>query len=131
MTTTPPDQFISPEQWSAIKATVGALTEAEIHNEDHDLPGWFFELRDQLTQLMVATSDPVEPFAVSEHFCYLLDMFVAGSTLQSEIAEGSQLVIDWALQTLMSAATMGIMPNKDGQECIWLVVKSFGEPDDE
>ena len=126
---TAPDQFISPDQWGALKATVSALTEAEIDNDVHELPEWFFELRDQLTQLMVATTYPVQPFAVSEHFCFLLDMFIAGSTLQSEIADGSQLVIEWARQTLEAAATMDIWPIRHGERCIWLVVKSVEESD--
>ena len=119
-----PDQFISPDQWSSIKSTVAALNEAEVSG-DSDLADWFYELRDQLTQLLVATTEPVEPFAVTEHFAYLLDMFVAGSTLQSEIAEGSQLVVNWAIQTLMSCAALDILPKQGGEKSIWLVVHAM------
>ena len=122
---TAPDQFISPEQWAAVKATVNMLNSAEI--SDTDLPDWFYEFRDKLTQLIVATTNPVEPFELSEHFAWLLDMYVAGSLLQSEVADGSQLVVLWAQETLARMDTMGIKPNKDGQKSIWLVVKAMPE----
>lgn len=122
---THPDQFISPELWSAIKQTVAVLTEAETLNVDNELPGWFFELRDQLTQMIVATSFPVEPFPVSEHFCYLLDMYVAGAALQENVADGTKLVIDWARQALRTTAEMGIKPKRDGKECVWLVIHAM------
>ncbi|MEI7780338.1 MAG: hypothetical protein WCJ18_00260 [Planctomycetota bacterium] len=121
---TAPDQFISPEQWGAVKATVSMLNSAELQ-EDVDLPEWFYEFRDKLTELIVATTDPIAPFELSEHFAYLLDMYVAGSTLQSEVADGSQLVVLWAQETLSRMATMGIKPHKDGQKSIWLVVKAL------
>lgn len=114
-------QFISPEQWSGIKDTIGILNTAEA-NGGTDLADWFFDLRDHLQALMVATSEPVQPFEVSEHFCYLLDMYVAGSELQSDVGGGSQLVINWARQTLASAAAMDIAPIKNGDRSIWLVV---------
>lgn len=121
-----PDQFISPEQWGAIKNTVAVLNEAEADGGT-DLADWFYELRDQLTQLVISTSEPIRPFKVSGHFCYLLDMYVAGATLQEDVAEGSQLVVDWALQTLMAAASMGVLPKKDNDDAIWLVVHATNE----
>ena len=54
-------------------------------------------------------------------------MYVAGSLLQSEVADGSQLVVLWAQETLARMDTMGIKPNKDGQKSIWLVVKAMPE----
>ena len=121
-----PDQFISPDQWSGIKNTVAALNAAEV-DKDVDLPEWFYELRDHLTTLLVCTTTPVEPFAVTEHFAYLLDMFIAGAACQEEVAEGSQLVVEWATQTLISCAAMGIMPRKDSARAIWLVVHAMDE----
>lgn len=114
------DQAISPEQWDAIKATVSTLSGAEA--EQADIPDWFFGLRDKLSDLVVAATPPVQPFEVSEHFCYLLDMYVAGASLQEEIGGGTQQVLDWAEDTLRNAAMMGINPNKDGDKSIWLVV---------
>lgn len=122
-------QFISPDQWSGIKNTVSALNEAEAAGNT-DLADWFWELRDSLSELVIAASDPVKPFEVSEHFCYLLDMYVAGSLIQSSVGEGSRLVIDWARQTLESAAAFGINPRQGGTESIWLVVHAMeGEPE--
>ena len=122
-------QVISPDQWSSIKHTINALNEAEANGET-DLTDWFWELRDKLSELVVAATDPVKPFEVSEHFCYLLDMYVAGSTLQSNIGDGSRLVIEWAQQTLESAAAMGINPCQGGTEAIWLVVQAMeGNPE--
>ena len=44
-----------------------------------------------------------------------------------QVADGSQLVVLWAQETLARMDTMGIKPNKDGQKSIWLVVKAMPE----
>lgn len=96
------------------------LNGAEV--EQADLPDWFFGFRDKLSELVVAATPPVKPFEVSEHFCYLLDMYLAGATLQSEVGGGTQEVLNWAAQTLRSANAMGIHPNRGGDKSIWLVI---------
>lgn len=113
------DQAISPEQWNAIKATVSLLNGAEA--QQADLPDWFFGFRDALSELVVAATPPIKPFEVSEHFCYLLDMYIAGSTLQDDIGGGTQQVLLWAAQTLRAAKAMGIQPKQNGDKSIWLV----------
>lgn len=119
----PGEQAISPEQWDAIKATVSLLNAAEA--EQADLPDWFFGFRDKLSELVVAATPPIRPVEVSEHFCYLLDMYIAGASLQEAdaIGGGTQEVLNWAAQTLRSAALMGIEPVRDGSKSVWLVVQ--------
>lgn len=121
------DQAISPEQWDAIKATVILLNGAEA--QQADLPDWFFGFRDQLSELVVAATPPIKAFEVTEHFCYLLDMYVAGASLQDVIGDGTQEVLKWAAQTLRNASLMGIQPNQNGDKSVWLVVHPLeGKP---
>lgn len=98
------------------------LNEAEA--EQADLPDWFFGFRDKLSELVVAATPPIQPLQISEHFCYLLDMYIAGASLQEveAIGGGTQEVLNWAAQTLSCAAAMGIQPRQNGDKSVWLVV---------
>ena len=123
-----PDQMISPEQWAAIKGTVAALSAIEVSDPaPEELPGWFFDFRDHLRRLVVAATEPVEAFEFTEHFAYLLDMYVAGSSLQEEVADGSRLVIEWCQAALEASGALGISPKQDSTKSIWLVVHAFDE----
>lgn len=124
-----PNQFISPEQWGALQGTVSLFNQVEVLNTDGELPQWLFELRDQLQQLVVAATEPIQPFKVSQHFLYLLDLYLAGAVTQDEVADGTQLVLEWCRQTLESAERMGLRPKQDGDQAIYLVISNVGGND--
>jgi len=119
--------FLSPEQWGAVKGTITVLNTAEANDTDGELPTWQFELRDHLQQLVVTTTHPVQPFGVSEHFLYLLDLYVAGAATQTDISDGTRLFLDWCATTLHSAAELGLVPAKDGEQTVWLVIRDLDE----
>jgi hypothetical protein len=112
-------QFISPKQWQAVKNTVSALTGAEANDQLPD--PWWAELRDGLNRLVVSATEPVQPFEVTQHFLWLLQQYIAGS-LDAEVSDGSQLVLDWAAGTLDNAERFGLNPVENGTESVWVVM---------
>ena len=114
-------QYISNAQWNAIKATVSALNESEAAS-GLPLPDEWRDLADHWQKLLVQSTGKVEPFAVTEHFLWLLQVFLDGAQEQDTVAEGSRLVMDWAQEAIATGASFGLEPTQDSDKTIWLVM---------
>lgn len=120
-------QFISPGQWQAVKNTVSALDASEAN--EGGLPDWWGEFRDQLSTLLVSSTYPVQPFAVTGHFLWLLERYVEGSKDQDELGQGTRLALEWAQGTIDSAAQLDQHPEKNGERTVWVVMQSVSAPE--
>jgi hypothetical protein len=116
-------QFISPDQWQAVKNTVSALDGSEAN--DGPLPDWWPAFRDQLNRMIVCSTDPVEPYQVTEDFLWMLRQYLDGSSNQEQLGTGTQLVIEWAQGTLESAAALDLHPVKGGDGSVWVVMANM------
>lgn len=120
------EQFISSSQWDAIKSTVSALN-AEEAQTGEPLPEPWRDLADHWQSLLVASTGDVRPFAVTEHFLALLQMFIDGGADQEKVAPGSQLVIDWAKGAIAAGASFGLKPNFFSDKKCWLIIGTASE----
>lgn len=120
------EQFISNVQWDAIKSTVSALN-AEEAQTGEPLPEPWRDLADHWQTLLVAATGDVRPFAVTEHFLALLQMFIDGASQQDEVRGGSQLVLDWSRGAIDAGATFGLEPKFFSDKQCWLVIGTADE----
>jgi hypothetical protein len=120
-------QFISPDQWQAVKNTVSALDGSEAN--DGPLPDWWPAFRDQLNRMIVCSTHPVEPYQVTEDFLWMLRQYLDGSNDQEQLGTGTRLVIEWAQGTLESAAALELQPVKGGDGSVWVVMANMERND--
>lgn len=121
-------QFISEDQWAAIKGTVAALNGEEAQAGELSEP--WKDLRDHWQTLLVAASGEARPFAVTEHFLALLKMFIEGAKEQATIGDGSQLVIDWSRGVLEASASFGLRPEFFSEKKCWVLTQRDAEKPD-
>lgn len=121
-------QFISEAQWEAIKGTVAALNGEEAQTGELSEP--WKDLRDHWQTLLVAASGEAKPFAVTEHFLALLQMFIEGAKEQASIGDGSQLVINWSRGVLDAAASFDLKPKFFSEKKCWVLTQRDAEQQD-
>jgi len=124
-------QLVTPVQWQGIQNTVKTLKASEAES-GLPLPPEWGDLVNHWTRLLVAsTGETVQPFAITEHFLSLIEMFLDGAPDDgTEIGSGTRAVMEWGETVLATAEQFDLHPVANSEQCAWLVLTGYYSDDE-